>query len=469
VTVDGNGSYTSNAFTVAAPGTYRFIASYSGDVNDAPAAGACNAPAEVVTVPPPVIAVTDSASPTSMPAPGGTFTFSVQVSNPSTVDPITITTLNDNIYGNLATVAGSTCDSLIGVTLAPGASSPACSFPGSFTGTAGASQTDTVSATGTDSAGFTATATSNATVTITTAAPGPPTVTTGAASNVTGTTASLAGTVTPNGADAKFVFEYGESTSFGSISSIADAGSGFSPVPVTGTLSGLSPGTTYFYRAVSTNSFGTTSATVKTFTTPGPSTAPVVVTLAPVSAGTTSAVLAGTVNPSGQATAFTIEYGPTTSFGSITPVVELDSSNSPESVTATATGLAPDTTYLYRVVATNATGTTAGAVKSVTTGPGSLPVATTGPATAITSTGASLTGTVDPNSSPTSFVFEYGLTTGFGSISAVDSAGSMAGAQSVSLPIGSLTPGTTYLYRIDATNANGTVTGVVRSFTTAAG
>jgi hypothetical protein len=468
VTVSGNGSYSSGSFTVPAPGSYLFVASYSGDANNAPASGACGSANEGVTFAAPALAVTKSASPPSLPAPGGAFTFTVQVTNPSPTDPITITSLVDNIYGNVATLAGSTCGSLIGVTLAPGASSPPCSFTGSFTGSAGASQTDTVAAGGTDSTGFTATATASATVTLT-AAPGPPTVTTGAASGVTTTTASLAGSVTPNGPDAKAVFEFGPSTSFGSITSIADVGAGFSPVSITGSLAGLSPRTTYFYRLVSTNSFGTTSGTVKSFTTTGPATAPVVVTLAPVSAGNTSAVLAGTVNPAGQATAFTIEYGTTTSFGSITPVVALDSASSPEPVSATASGLTPDTTYLYRVVATNASGTTAGAVMSVTTGPGSIPVVTTGAASSITSTAATLTGTVDPKSSPTSFVFEYGTTTAFGSLSAVDSAGSMAGVQSVQLPIGGLLPSTTYVYRIDATNANGTVTGAVRSFTTAGG
>ena len=43
VTVNGNGSYTSApAFTPTAIGTYRWIASYSGDANNNPITGACN-------------------------------------------------------------------------------------------------------------------------------------------------------------------------------------------------------------------------------------------------------------------------------------------------------------------------------------------------------------------------------------------------------------------------------------------
>jgi hypothetical protein len=168
----------SNAFTPTpasgGTGTYRFTAAYGGDANYLPVSSHCNDANEAVTIPTPVIGVTKAATPASEVAPGGTFTFTATVSNPSAVDPITITTLTDNIYGNLATLTGSTCASLIGTTLAPGASSPPCSFPGAFTGTAGQSQTDTVTVNGVDSNGFTATATANATVTLTPVPPPPP-------------------------------------------------------------------------------------------------------------------------------------------------------------------------------------------------------------------------------------------------------------------------------------------------------
>jgi Big-like domain-containing protein len=168
-------SATSSSFkaTTASggPGTYRFVARYSGDGNYSTVASLCNATGESVVIPMPVIGVTKVASPLSLPEPGGTFTFTIQVSNPSTVDPITITTLTDNIYGNLATRAGSTCGALIGVVLAPGAKSAPCSFTGPFSGKAGASQTDTVTVTGVDVNGFPASSTAMATVTLTPSAP----------------------------------------------------------------------------------------------------------------------------------------------------------------------------------------------------------------------------------------------------------------------------------------------------------
>ncbi len=125
-----------------------------------------------MTLPAPTIGVTKAASPASRPAPGGDFTFTVTVSNPSTTTPVTITQLVDNVYGNLATRAGSTCGALIGVTLAPGATSSPCTFTGPFSGASGAAQTDTVTVTGMNGTN-TVTATAMATVTLTPPPPGP--------------------------------------------------------------------------------------------------------------------------------------------------------------------------------------------------------------------------------------------------------------------------------------------------------
>ncbi|HEY1538961.1 MAG TPA: fibronectin type III domain-containing protein, partial [Solirubrobacteraceae bacterium] len=95
---------------------------------------------------------------------------------------------------------------------------------------------------------------------------------------------------------------------------------------------------------------------------------------------------------------------------------------------------------------------------------GGPPSAETGAASAIADDGASLAGVID--GAATAFAFEYGPSESFGALSAVDSAGSGSGSQAVALPIAGLAPGTTYRYRIVATNADGTAAGAVRSFTT---
>ncbi|MEY2505467.1 MAG: hypothetical protein QOG27_1747, partial [Verrucomicrobiota bacterium] len=78
VDVSGDGSYGSGSFTPTLPGTYRFVASYSGDFNNAASATACNDPNESVVViaptptPTPVPTATPTPSPTPTPAPTAT-------------------------------------------------------------------------------------------------------------------------------------------------------------------------------------------------------------------------------------------------------------------------------------------------------------------------------------------------------------------------------------------------------------
>jgi hypothetical protein len=103
--------------------------------------------------------------------------------------------------------------------------------------------------------------------------PSAPAVTTSAASGVTGTAATLNGTVNPEGAATTYQFQYGTSTSYGSVTpaSPASAGSGRSAVGESAGLSGLSASTTYDYRLVATNATGTTNGSNQTFTTPAAS------------------------------------------------------------------------------------------------------------------------------------------------------------------------------------------------------
>jgi hypothetical protein len=305
------------------------------------------------------------------------------------------------------------------------------------------------------------------TVTWTAAAPATaPVAVTGAASSITDTGASLAGTVDPGGAATNYTFEYGTSASFGAISTVTSAGAGTGAGPVTATLSGLTTNTTYYYRLIATNSVGTSTGTVSSFRTTGTPSPPAVETGSSSAITNTAATVAGTVNPKGQATAFTFEYGTSTAFGQISTVVQLDNADANEPVTANLTGLAADTTYYYRVVAVNATGTSTGTVGTFNTGPGGAPVVVTGAASNVGSTTATLAGTVNAHGSQTAFAFEYGTTNAFGSLSAVDNAGAGNGTQSVTLPLTGLTPNTAYRYRIIATNGNGTTAGTVGTFST---
>jgi hypothetical protein len=74
----------------------------------------------------------------------------------------------------------------------------------------------------------------------------------------------------------------------------------------------------------------------------------------------TSAAVQGTVNPNGQATTYFFQFGATRSYGSQTATGNAGSGATKVKVTGTLTGLAPATTYHYRLVASNASGTTFG-------------------------------------------------------------------------------------------------------------
>ena len=124
----------------------------------------------VVTLTPlPVIQVVKDVTPSSLPEPGGTFTFTVVVTNTST-EVLTITSLTDNIYGNIATQG--TCTTAIGTVLQP-TQTYSCTFPGTFTGVAGDSQTDIVTVVGENPQGIEVTDTDDAVVTLT---PNPPSI-----------------------------------------------------------------------------------------------------------------------------------------------------------------------------------------------------------------------------------------------------------------------------------------------------
>lgn len=84
--------------------------------------------------------------------------------------------------------------------------------------------------------------------------------------------------------------------------------------------------------------------------------------------GVGGATLSGQVNPEGASTTCEFEYGTTTLYGSEVPCsVEPGSGAAPVQVSAQLGGLRPSSSYFFRLVATNAGGTTKGEGESVTT------------------------------------------------------------------------------------------------------
>jgi hypothetical protein len=80
----------------------------------------------------------------------------------------------------------------------------------------------------------------------------------------------------------------------------------------------------------------------------------------------TSVSLAGSVNPNGAATTYSFQYGTTTAYGQTSAAGSLPASNVASTVQETIAGLQAGQTYHYRLVASNAGGTVAGADASFT-------------------------------------------------------------------------------------------------------
>jgi phosphodiesterase/alkaline phosphatase D-like protein len=96
----------------------------------------------------------------------------------------------------------------------------------------------------------------------------------------------------------------------------------------------------------------------------------------------------------------------------------------------------------------------------------SSPTVTTGAATNRTNTSAVLNGSVNPNGSATSYVFDYGFTNTYGLASASHGAGHGTKSVAVQSTITGLVPGTEYHYRIVALNKSGAGSGTDHTFTT---
>jgi|GEM_PF-4449951 len=201
-----------------------------------------------------------------------------------------------------------------------------------------------------------------------------PSVLTGGVSRVSQTAAELHGTVNPNGSATTYLFQWGLTTSYGASGTAQSAGSGTRSVAVAQAAGGLIPGTTYHYRLVATNRYGTSAGADRTFTTAGHP--PPDVATGPATGVTSSgAVLTGVVNPHGQDTTWTFQYGTSTAYTVSTIGGSVGASGSPVSVASQLQGLAAGTVFHYRLVATHgANATTYGADGQFMTLPARRPI-----------------------------------------------------------------------------------------------
>jgi DNA-binding beta-propeller fold protein YncE len=301
-----------------------------------------------------------------------------------------------------------------------------------------------------------------------------------AASEVTETTATLNGTVNPQGSPASWRFQYRPvKTRPWRATELQAGGSGGSPESVSAPVGALVGGEQleqnreYEMRLQAANAtngaFQTSSIT--TFTTPGPPQA--IVTIASPSDITSSgAQISGSIDPNGSDTKWKFQYstddsfeedwlevGPTLSLGSSDPVTEVEDQ---------MTDLAPNTQYFVRLVAINNGGPKASNVQTFTTGL-EKPRAVTLGAGCLGTDSACLGARIDPRHATTSYYFEYGTDTSYGTVvpaSEDGDAGSGLGSVTRRAGISDLDPSTVYHYRVVATNQAGATASADASFRT---
>ena len=263
-----------------------------------------------------------------------------------------------------------------------------------------------------------------------------------AATDISGTTATI--TWTTNQAGSSKV-EYGTTSEYGS-STATDTAEVLSHSM---TLTGLTPGAPYHYRVVSGNDNGTASSGNNTFATVG---FPVISNVQVINVTSNAAVVTWATE---LASTSQVDYGLTTAYGATT---DLDVTTVVAHSVALI-GLAPNTTYNYRVRSVGTAGEAISENRTFSTdGP---PVISNIQAINVTTAGATITWSTDK---PSSTAVSYGLTSSYD--------GDVVDSEPVtehSIRITGLTRDTAYHFQCSSTNGYGTCVSTDLTLTTSDG
>jgi hypothetical protein len=287
----------------------------------------------------------------------------------------------------------------------------------------------------------------------------------------------LEATIIANGENTDCYFQWGESSVTEhmtpceqEVSGSEIEGVGWIPTGVGSILKGWKQDTTYRYRVVAKNAAGTVEGEEKQFTTGTPEYPEAEAATALTGS---SAQLNGVLNPMHVGEAGTYEFIYRQSLftclgeGEGTSAEGKSLGKEKEAVSMPVSGLSPGVTYTFCLLARNEAGQSlVGPPETFT-----LTVAPTVGGESFSNVGSSsvtLLAQIDPGGTPTSYFFEYGPTTAYGSKTAVESAGGGAEVVSVLASVEGLAVESTYHFRLVASNekAPGGVDGPDESFST---
>ena len=291
-----------------------------------------------------------------------------------------------------------------------------------------------------------------------------------AATSVTRDSAELHASFAGDGTDTHYYFEWGESPAYetgqSAIPPGPSIGSPISPprTDLSFSPTGLDPEKLYYFRVVAENASGKSPGQGLTFTT-----LPAVQSLSTDAAteitGHTAKLNASYLGD-GTPTSYYFEYGPSTSseYGTKTDVFSAGTAGTVP-LFAVIEGLALSKSYHYRVIATNSRGITKGPDRTVVT-EGAVKGVVTLPATDITLQSLTLNGQYLGDGRATSYWFEYGPTTAYGTKTEVIDAGAPSGVTSLPIEIADFEGFLTYHVRLVAENVEGVTLGNDLTFDT---
>ena len=300
-------------------------------------------------------------------------------------------------------------------------------------------------------------------------------VTAAAATAITSTSATLPGTITSTGCSAVTAYgvEYSTTNNFPNGTGTQVASTNLAAGAFSSGLTGLIPGTTYYYHAYVTNAGGTSYSVQQSFTTAAPVlTATALADFGDVCVNITSTENSFTITSTALTNA-NVTVGPragysfsTTAAGPYTASLSLTQPGGPYTQIIYVR-FSPTAAQTYNGnIPVSGGGAAAISVAVSGTGINTAGTVSTGSATVLSANAATLGGAVaGTGCSPvTSYGIEYsgisGLQNGFGTKVAATN-----NVADFSVTLNSLVKGTTYYYKAYASSASGTVYGDEKSFT----
>ncbi|MCR4275514.1 MAG: hypothetical protein NUV83_02045 [Candidatus Wolfebacteria bacterium] len=206
-----------------------------------------------------------------------------------------------------------------------------------------------------------------------------PIVNTNMAYSITQNSATLSGSVNPNNSNTNVWFEYGPTQYLGYTAGYQTLGMNNYLSNATAYLNNLSPNTAYYFRIAAQNAYGTNYGSMLSFNTISgtgysgggyyqqQNAAPSVNTLQATYVYQNSALINGSVNPSGSLTTAWFEWGRDSNLGSKSESRAVGSGYDALNFNSILSGLSAGTNYYYRAAAQNSLGTSYGNTVAIKT------------------------------------------------------------------------------------------------------